>query len=578
MRWARSIRLRLRTFLHGGRVEQELTEEFQYHFERTVDEYVASGMPLSTARAQARRELGAVDQRKEECRDVSGLTMWHGLRQDVIFAVRGLRRNRAFSAVAILSLAVGIGVTTTVFTFVDVVFLRPLPFPASERLVILQEHDLTSRDPLNVHPATFVEWRSRTRSVEAMALIQTPPLTILGGSGAEQISRLTTTADFFQVFGVSPTLGRGFTADDTRPGAPPVVVLGYGFWQRWFGGDPGVVGQQLQRQEGALTIIGVAPRGFALGLVEPDAFTPLTLDPVNPAATGNRAFECYGRLAAGVSLETARAEMDAIASTLEREHSFSEGMGVYVSELREYLGRDARPSLLLLMGVVTAVLALACVNLAGLLMARGLARRAEFALRASLGARRGRLIRQLVVESLVLSMCGAVVGLALAHAATQVLMVVSAGALTGAVSGPVHVNTSSLLFTVAIAVGTALTFGLLPALEVSQVDPHTALRRRTRSSTADRGHHRTRSALVWSLRLRWPWCYWLARACCSERSPTCREWTSVSSPRRRSQPACSSACDPQRREWPSSTTSSTASRRSPACGPPAQSSSSRSAA
>jgi hypothetical protein len=156
--------------LRGGRVEQELTEEFQYHLERTIDEYVASGM----------------------------------LQQDVIYALRGLRKNPGFSVVAILSLAVGIGATTTIFTFVDTVFLRPLPYPASERLAVLHEHELTSRDPLNVHPANFVEWRRRARSFEALALVQAPPLNVIGSSGAEQISRFLTTSDLFRVFGVSP--------------------------------------------------------------------------------------------------------------------------------------------------------------------------------------------------------------------------------------------------------------------------------------------------------------------------------------------------------------------------------------
>jgi putative ABC transport system permease protein len=496
MLWARRVRLRLRTLFRGGRVEQELTDEFQYHLERTIDQYVASGVPLSAARSQALREMGAVDQWKEACRDVSGLTMLHGLRQDLIYALRGLRKNPAFSAVAILSLAVGIGATTTIFTFVNAVFLRPLPFPDSERLVVLHEHELTSANPLNVHPANFVEWRNRARSFEALVLVQAPPLNVIGSNGAEQISRLATTADLFRVFGVSPVLGRGFTPEDTRPRGPQVVVLGHGFWQRWFGGDPGVLGRQLQGQDGSLTIIGVAPQGFTFGLVEPDAFTPLTIDPANPAATGNRAFQCYGRLAAGVHLEAAKAEMNTIVSTLEREQSFSKGMGVFVSDLQEYLGRDARPGLRLLMGVVITVLMIACVNLAGLLMARGLARRGEFALRASLGAGRGRLVRQLVVESLVLSLSGAAVGLALAQAATRVLTALSADTLTGAVPGAVQLNSASLLFAVAIAVVTALVFGLLPALEASQIDPHAAIRQRTRSATADRGHHRIRSALV----------------------------------------------------------------------------------
>lgn len=496
MRWLRRCQMRLRSLLRSGHVEQELSEEFQYHLERTTDEHIAAGLSPSDARARARREMGSLDRRKEECRDVSGLTMVHGLRQDLTYAVRGLRKSPAFSAVAILSLAVGIGATTTIFTFVNAVFLRPLPYPGSERIVVLHEHERTSTAPLGVHPANFVEWRRRARSFDALVLAQAPPLNVMSSSGAEQISRLTATEDVFTVFGAAPVMGRGLTAADTRPGSEQVVVLGHGFWRRWFGGDPGVLGRPLLVQDGSLTIVGVAPPGFTVGTIEPDAITPLAIDPNNPAATGTRSFESYGRLAPGVPLASARAELDTIVSSLGRELPSSEGMGLFVSDLQEYLGRDARQGLRLLMGVVLTVLAIACVNLAGLLMARGIARRGEFALRASLGASRGRLIRQLVVESLVLSLCGALAGLAIAQAATRVLMTVSASALMGTVPGPVHLDLMSVAFTVTIAMVTALAFGVLPARDASRVDPQGAIRQRTRSTTSDRQHHRVRSALV----------------------------------------------------------------------------------
>ena len=496
VRWVHRYRLRLRSLLRSSRVEQELTEEFRYHLERTTDEYVASGLSRLDARSQALRDMGGSDQRKEECRDASGLTMVHGFRQDGIYALRGLRKSPGFSAVAILSLAVGVGATTTIFTFVSAVFLRPLPYPASERIVVFHEHARTSSDPLNVHPANFVEWRRRARSFDAVALVQAPPLNVVGGTGVEQISRLTTTEDIFKVFAVSPVIGRAFSANDTRPGGEQVVILGYGFWQRRYAGDRGVLGRQLPVQDGSLTIIGVAPPGFRVESTEPDALTPLPIDPTNPAATGSRSFQGYGRLAAGVPLNAARAEMETIAATLGRELPASKGMGVFVSDLQEYLGREARPSLRLLMGIALTVLAIACVNVAGLLMARGIARRGEFALRASLGASRGRLIRQLVVESLALSLCGAIVGLGLAHAATRALMALSANPLIGAIPGPVHLDFVSVAFTFTMAVATAFAFGLLPAREAGQSDPQGAIRQRTRSATSDRQHHRIRSVLV----------------------------------------------------------------------------------
>ena len=403
------------------------------------------------------------------------------------YALRALLKNPGFSAVAILSLALAIGANTTIFTIVNAVLLRPLPYPDPDRLVVLNEviadrsapstairrRRAIPRSSLSVHPASYVEWQARARAFEALALVQAPPLNVMGASGAEQISRLQTTADLYRVFGVRPVMGRGFTSDDTRPGADArIVILGYGFWQRWFGGDPGVLGRQLAIQDGSLTIIGVAPAGFRIGTNEPDAFTPLTIDPANPAATGSRAFECFGRLRPGVTLAAAQAEMTALAANVQAGAPVAnpattgtassrvagsgtapsgtgasgainasatragDRYGVAVSSLHDSLVREARPALRLLMAVVATVLAIACVNLAGLLMARGIGRRGEFALRAALGASRWRLIRQLAIESFVLSACGGAAGLAIAYWATQVLVAMSGGALTAGIAGP----------------------------------------------------------------------------------------------------------------------------------------------
>jgi predicted permease len=496
MRWTSKLRLRVRSLFRSSHVERELDEELRYHLEHLVDDHVAAGLSPSEARYEALREMGAIDQRKEECRDARGLALVDSLRQDVTYALRALRKNPGFSTVAILSLAIGIGANTTIFTFVNGVLLRRLPYPDSDRLVVLHEHQLDSAEPLNVHPGNFVEWRARAHSFEALALVQTPPLNVMGSNGAEQIGRIQTTLELFQVFKVRPVLGREFTEEETRPGSNQVVVLGYGFWQRWFGGDPGVLGRHLVVPDGPLTIVGVAPPGFRIGLTEPDAFTPLTIDPANPAATGSRAFQCYGRLTSGVSLGAARAEMTAIASTLRQQYRLNEGMGVFVSGLHEFLVREARPGLRLLMAVVAMVLAIACVNLAGLLMARGIGRRSELAVRAALGASRRRLVRQLVIESLVLSSCGGAAGVVIAYWATQALVALTAGALTAGTSEPIHLDASCLIFTFVVSTATALAFGLVPARQASHVDPQAALRERTRGATSDRRHHRVRRALV----------------------------------------------------------------------------------
>jgi predicted permease len=496
MRWTSKLRLRVLSLFRRSQVERELDEEFRYHLEHLVDDHVAAGLSPSEARYKALREMGGIDQRKEECRDARGLALVDSLRQDVTYALRALRKSPGFSTVAILSLAIGIGANTTIFTFVNAVLFRPLPYPGSDRLVVLHEHKLDSGEPLNVHPVNFLEWRARGRSFEALALVQTPPLNVMGSNGAEQIGRILTTSELFEVFRVNPVLGRGFTDEDTQPGSNQVVILGYGFWQRWFGGDPGVLGRQLAVPDGSLRVVGVAPPGFRIGLTEPDAFTPMTIDPANPASTGSRAFQCYGRLTPGISLEAARAEMTTIASALRQQYRLNEGMGVFVSGLHEFLVREARPGLRLLMAVVAMVLAIACVNLAGLLMARGIGRRSEFAVRTAIGAGRGRLVRQLVIESLVLSTFGGAAGVVIAYFATQALVALTAGALTAGTSEPIRLDARCLFFTLVVSTATALAFGLVPARQASHVDPQAVLRERTRGATADRRHHRVRKILV----------------------------------------------------------------------------------
>jgi predicted permease len=496
MRWTTQLRLRLRSLLRPGRVEQELDEELRYHLERVADDHVARGLSLKEARYAALREMGPIEPRKEECRDARGLALVDSIRQDCGYALRALRTSPGFSTVAILSLAIGIGANTTIFTFVNAVLLRPLPYPDSDRIVILRERALASEGTVSVHPANFLEWRTRARSFDALALAQTPPLNVLGSTGAEQISRVQTTSELFRVFGVAPILGRGFTGEETRPGRHDVVILGHGFWLRFFAGDAGVLGRQLPLPGGSLTIVGVAPPGLRIGLIEPDAYTPLPIDPSSPAAIGSRSFQCYGRLKAAATVDTARVEMTAIAAALARQHRFDEGMGVFVSGLHEYLVSEGRPALQLLVAVVAMVLLIACVNLAGLLMAKGIARRGELALRAALGASRLRLVRQLVIESLVLSLCGGAAGLGLAYLATRALVAVTHGTLSAATTEPIGLDRACVVFTLAVSTLTSLVFGLVPALQASHAEPQTALRERARGATVDRRHHRMRQVLV----------------------------------------------------------------------------------
>jgi putative ABC transport system permease protein len=496
MRSLAAFRLRLRTLVRRDRVEQDLDDELRYHLDRLIETHLAAGRSPAAARRLALAEMGAIELHKEECRDARGFALVDSLRRDLGYATRALRKSPGFTAVAILSLALGIGATTTIFTFVNAVLLRPLPYPGADRLVLVQERPLDSPTPVSVHPVNYIEWRTRARAFEALTLVQTPPLNIMGAQGAEQVGRLMATAELFPVFGVRPALGRGLAPEDARPGGENVVVLGHGFWQRWFGGDPGVLGRQLRLPDGSLTIVGVAPPGFRVGTMEPEVITPLPIDPARPAAIGSRAFQCYGRLARGVDLHAAQAELDVLMAALRQREPIDAGMGAVAAGLHDYLVAEARPSLRLLMGVVAAVLAIACVNLAGLLLARGVGRRAELAVRAALGASRGRLTRQLVIESLVLAVAGGAAGLAIAWLATQGLTRLAAATLTAGTIDHVRLDGAVLLFSVGISCMTVLAFGLLPALHAGRIDPQSALREQGRSATANQRHHHVRRALV----------------------------------------------------------------------------------
>ncbi len=496
MRVARTFRLRMRALFRSSRIEAELDEEMRYHLDRQIEVLGARGMSDEEARFAALREFGGVDQRKEECRDARGLHLLESVMQDARYALRALGRTPGFTAIALLSLSLGIGANTTIFTFVNAVLLKPLPFPHADRLVVVREQPLASDETVAVHPQNFLAWRARVRAFEAIAIAQRPPVNVLGPDGAEQVSSANATPDLFRVFGLAPAAGRDFTAVDATPGSEPVAILGYRFWQRRFGGSRAVIGQRLLLSDGSRTIVGIASPELKLGLTEPDVYTPLAIDPSDPGAVGSRSFECYARLRPGVALTEARAELDAVARQLARELPLDRGYGVFVSGLQDYLVREGRPALRLLMAVVAVVLLLACVNVAGLLTVRGAARRQELAVRASLGASKGRLVRQLVIESLVLAALAAVIGLVLARWSTRALVALTEGALSVGTTRAVELDATCLAFTLVISTLTALAFGLIPALQAGSAEPQAILGRQSRGGTADRAQQRLRGALV----------------------------------------------------------------------------------
>jgi putative ABC transport system permease protein len=427
------------------------------------------------------------------------------LGRDLRYALRTMRKSPGFTAVGVLSLALGIGANTAIFTFVNAALLKPLPYPDADRIVALQQRPLKGQGTTLVHPRSFVPWYDRSQSFEALAIAQPVPVNTQGIDGAEQVPGLWTTPELFRVFGVAPMLGRVFTEGEgfgraqvrgeARSGAS-VAVLSHGYWQRRFGSDANIVGKILPTGWGKAVVIGVMPAGFRLGPLNVDVYLAIHIDRSKPEAVGSRGFLCFGRLRRGVTVEAARAEMAVIADQVGREDPVEKLFGVVILTLRDYLVRDNRLVLFVLAGVVAFVLLIACANLAGLLLTRGVGRQSEMALRASLGASRGRLIQQLVVESIALSVMGGALGLLLGAWTSHVLVFLARDAVAFGQLADASPDGRVLAFTVALSLLTAIVFGLAPAWQASRIDLQAALKAHSRTAAGGRSQQRFRAALV----------------------------------------------------------------------------------
>ncbi len=486
--------------------EEDLDRELRAHLDLETEEQRDSGLPLVEARYAAQRALGNTTLVKEDTHAVWRWTSLERLGQDLRYTLRTMRKSPGFTTVAVLSLALGIGANTAIFTFVNAALLKPLPYPDPDRIVALEQRPLHSRKTTFVHPRSFVLWHDRSQSFEALAIAQPLVTNTQGVDGAaEQVPSLWTTPELFRVFGVAPMLGRVFTDQEGfgraqvrgEAGAgTSVVVLSHGYWQRRFGADPNILGTTIPTGRGSSMVIGVMPAGFRVGTLNVDVYSPLRIDRSKPEAVGSRSFLCFGLLRRGVTLEAARAEMAVIASQVSREDPNEEDFGVVITSLRDYLVRDTRLILLVLAGVVAFVLLIACANLAGLLLTRGVGRQSELALRASLGASRGRLVQQLLAESVALSAMGSALGLLLGSATSRALVFLARDAVAFGQMAEVHLDWRVLAFTVALSLLTAIAFGLAPAWHTTRVDLQSGLQAHGRSGTGGRGQRRFRSALV----------------------------------------------------------------------------------
>jgi putative ABC transport system permease protein len=417
----------------------------------------------------------------------------NGLFQDLRYALRQLGRNPGFTLVAVLTLAIGIGANTAIYSVIEAVLLRQLPFGTPDRLVWLNGK-FPQSDEAGVSPPDFRDYRASNRAFDRLAAMgYAPGLANLSGDKPEQVLTTIASANFFDCLGVRPLLGRDFVPADEQVNLPQVAILGYGLWKRNFGGDRNIVGRTIRMDGASLTVVGVLPSDLPL-LTEAQLWLPTPM--LNPGMNLRlgHSLKALGRLKPGVSLEQSQADLDAIAHGLSQQYpQTNQGWSLRQRPLRDVLVGPVRPALMLMWGAVGLLLLIACVNVANLLLARSIARRKEFALRAALGASRRRLIRQALTESMMLSLAGGALGVLAAVGGIRTLHAL--GPLNVPRLGESGMNPSVLAFTLGVSLLTGLVFGLVPALQVSGGEFTEGLRESTRTS-APTSHKRLSGALV----------------------------------------------------------------------------------
>lgn len=491
----------MRLPLWGRRDREEgLDEEIRSHLQMAVKDRVERGETAEQAEAAARREFGNVGLVKEVTREMWGWASPERLGQDLRFGTRVLAKNPGFTLIAVLTLALGIGANTAIFSVTHAVLLRALPYRDADRLVIVWEKNQRTEQN-TISPANFFDWQEQNSVFEGMAAFFDTRNSFSSDGEPEEVPGQITTDNLFSVLGVNAMLGRTFTPEDGRPGQNNVVVISYGLWRRRFGGDPNMIGRKVILNAVENTVIGVLPPDVKWH-VRKNSQTGRAAELWTPWAIRNEVRQLRGRficavarLKTGATLQQARAEMDTIAGRLAEQYKqFNRGYGVNLAPLRQQFAGEIRPALLVLMGAVGFVLLIACANVANLLLARASARQKEIAARAALGAGRGRIVRQLLTESLLLAAMGGVAGLVLAWEGVQVLVRLSPPELGDFQN--VEISAPVLGFTFAVVLLTGVGFGLAPAFEASNTRLSDTLKEAGRSLAGNSRSRRLRSALV----------------------------------------------------------------------------------
>ena len=464
---------RLRTLFRRHAAESELDDELRFHLDRQIAKYVNAGMTQGDARRLARQEFGGLDQVKDECRDARAVSFVETLVQDLRYAARTLIRSSAFTACAVLTLALGIGANTAIFSVVNSVLLKPLPYPNPQELLAGREND----SPPNVR-----DIQRQTNSFAGSGQVNITPMDFTGGGEPVRVHAAYVDAGLLPTLGVRPMLGRWISAGEDVKGGPRNLLVSYPFWRDFLGSDPDVLGKAIRLSGNSYTIIGVMPSDFALPRELADVFVPLSA--AYPEAAFDRSvhfMHTYWRLKPGVTLTQAQAEIAQEDRRLAEQFPDTEkGRGTLLIPLHEWLVGNIRPALLVLFGSVALVLLIACANFAMLLMARGVARQRELMIRASLGARSARLVRQRLTESTLLALVGGAAGLVVAKAGTTLLLALKPAALDH--FSAIHMDARVFLFVFAISLLTGLVFGFLPAWSASRGDIAEALRKNARTA------------------------------------------------------------------------------------------------
>ena len=482
-------------------LRQEVREELAFHVEMRTRELVDAGMTPAAARDEAIRRLGGLEAMQtrltklglERDRNVRRRHYLRELAQDLRYGVRQLGRQRGFAAVAVLTLALAIGATTAIFSVINATILRPLPYGDSDRIVRLR--DASARfDEFSVSAGHAREWQRRTRVFDAVATYQLSYLTLTGGPEPQRLTAVRTTPELTAVLQVQPAAGRWLQPDEMAPGRDDVAVVSHGFWQREFGGRDDALGRSIVLNGRPKTIVGIMPSGFGFPLEEVEVWTPLALSDEQWRNHGSHYLSVVALAKPGVSIESVREDMARISRELAEEFpADNKDWFAKAWWLQDYQTRDVRSALWLLAGAVGFVLLIACANVASLLLARGASRQRELAVRAAIGAGRGRLVRQLLTEGMVLAVAGGAFGVLLAHWLLRALLSIAPASLPRA--SQIGLDGAALAFALAVSVFSPLLFALLPSWQVSSGNLSAVMGHGGRSSASAMARG-TRAALI----------------------------------------------------------------------------------